>query len=255
MGPTPETTNLDANLDRSVDRDAHVPRPSSTPKLVNDSTPRSKPKSPRYAPRPVTYRPTNAPPKAFENLILTANRAARPDTVEVVLLVDAKTLVGGVHGDTVCEYTTGTPTTVENARRLYCNAATIYTATLNDNGELLNLGRSKRQATRAQRRALRTQYTTCAFDQCTIRFDRCEIHHVDRYEHGGLTDYSNLVPLCAHHHHQVHEGQWRLTIDPTRTITIWRPDGQQHTQTPHTPTYQPRSRREHRQHERTVSHS
>ena len=183
----------------------------------------------------------------------------RPDTVEVVLLVDAKTIAGGVHGDTVCEFTTGTPTTIDNAARLCCNAATIYTATLGDDGELLNLGRSKRQASRAQRRALRTQYSTCAFDQCTTRFDRCEIHHVNWYEHGGHTDYSNLVPLCARHHHQVHEGQWRLTIDPARTITIWRPDGQQHTQTPHTPTYQPRAQREQRGREReqarTVSHS
>jgi hypothetical protein len=32
-------------------------------------------------------------------------------------------------------------------------------------------------------------------------------------------------PLCSKHHHLVHEGRWRLTLQPDRTMTLHRPDG------------------------------
>ena len=181
---------------------------------------------------------------AIANLINSAHRGIRPDNIDIVVLVDADTLCNGTHDDTVCEYSSGTQLPTDTARRMWCNATTIYTATVGSERQLLNLARSARQANRAQRRALRTQYTTSAFDQCTVGFDRCEIHHVDPYEHGGPTDLANLIPLCSRHHHLVHEGNWRLTIDTARTITITRPDGQQTTRTPHTPAYQPQRHRQ-----------
>jgi hypothetical protein len=45
------------------------------------------------------------------------------------------------------------------------------------------------------------------------------------WRNGGTTDFANLLPLCNRHHHLVHEGGWKLTLTPDRTLTITLPDG------------------------------
>jgi hypothetical protein len=35
----------------------------------------------------------------------------------------------------------------------------------------------------------------------------------------------NLLPTCTKHHHLVHEGGWKLALDPRRNLTITYPDG------------------------------
>ena len=111
-----------------------------------------------------------------------------------------------------------------------CNGF-ITPVILGEDGVPINVGRTHRTATRAQRRALRTIYRTCAYTGCDVAFDRCEIHHIDWFEHGGTTDLHNLLPLCARHHHLVHEGGWTLHLTPDRTLTITRPDGTHHATT------------------------
>ena len=78
------------------------------------------------------------------------------------------------------------------------------------------------------RNTLRAMYRTCAYPHCDVTFDRCDIHHVIAWLHHGSTDLDNLLPLCGRHHHLVHEGRWRLTLDKHRVITIHRPDGTRH---------------------------
>ena len=92
----------------------------------------------------------------------------------------------------------------------------------------LNLGRSTRLANRAQRRALRALHATCSIPGCETRFDRCKIHHVVWWRHGGRTDLENLLPLCVHHHTQVHRDGWIITLGPGRTLTLRLPDGTIH---------------------------
>jgi hypothetical protein len=119
----------------------------------------------------------------------------------------------------------GTQLPVSTVRRLCCDAE-ILPVVLDGDGAVLDLGRSQRLANREQRRALRAMYRTCGHPDCDVPFDRCEIHHVDPWELLGRTDLANLLPLCAFHHHLVHEGGWTLTLDPDRTITLTRPDGE-----------------------------
>ena len=88
----------------------------------------------------------------------------------------------------------------------------------------LNLGRTTRLANRAQRRALRATYATCAIPGCSVRFDHCKIHHVKWWEHGGLTDVANLLPVCSKHHHCIHDGGWEVHLARDRTLTITQPD-------------------------------
>jgi hypothetical protein len=89
----------------------------------------------------------------------------------------------------------------------------------------LNLGRTTRLANRAQRRAMSALYATCAIPGCCVRYENTKLHHVRWWRHGGTTDFANLLPLCNRHHHLVHEGGWKLTLTPDRTLTITLPDG------------------------------
>lgn len=98
----------------------------------------------------------------------------------------------------------------------------------------LDLGRTTRLANRAQRRALRGLYSTCAIPGCTVPYDRCKLHHLVWWRHGGRTDLSNLLPICAHHHTKVHDHHWELDLGPRRELTIHFPDGTIHNTGPPT---------------------
>ncbi|WP_420453470.1 HNH endonuclease [Ilumatobacter sp.] len=89
----------------------------------------------------------------------------------------------------------------------------------------LDLGRTTRLANRAQRRALRSLHRDCAMPGCSVAFDRCALHHVVWWRHGGSTDLSNLVPLCARHHTSVHHDGWTIELGDRRELTLTLPDG------------------------------
>ena len=88
----------------------------------------------------------------------------------------------------------------------------------------MNLARTARHASRDQRRALRAMYRTCAIPGCGTHFDRCKIHHIIWWSNGGLTDLDNLLPVCVHHHHKIHDTGWTVTLDQQRQLTITLPD-------------------------------
>ena len=50
----------------------------------------------------------------------------------------------------------------------------------------------------------------CRFPGCDHR-RRLHAHHIVPWARGGPTDLDNLILLCSHHHHLVHEGGWVLT--------------------------------------------
>lgn len=74
----------------------------------------------------------------------------------------------------------------------------------------LALGRSARRAVRGQWAAL------IARDRGCIRCGRapgfCESHHVVHWKDGGATDVSNLVLLCSRCHHDLHHGDFTITM-------------------------------------------
>lgn len=144
---------------------------------------------------------------------------------EITVLIDWRTLHDGYHSAGLCETEDGVPLPVDTVRRLCCDAEIIPTV-LGSDGAVLDQGRSVRTASRDQRRALRSMHRTCAHPRCTMPFSACKIHHIRWWwRDRGPTDIANLLPLCEHHHHQVHEGGWILTMTPDRVATWTRPDG------------------------------
>ena len=162
--------------------------------------------------------------EALGNLVTGGHQAVRPIEADVLVIADQRTLDEGNHDDSVCETDQGVPLPPETVRRLCCNGR-ITPIIVGADGVPLNLGRTQRLANRAQRRALRAMYRTCAFSGCDVPFGQCEVHHIRPFELGGLTDLDNMIPLCARHHHVVHELGWKLELAPDRQLTIRQPDG------------------------------
>ncbi len=163
---------------------------------------------------------------AFGDALATdVKRFGRP---EFTLVIDTTML--DAEGNPTVDW--GIPVRVPWSRiQDLCRNATIRPvivregAVIDADGEL-NLGRTTRLANRAQRRALRAVYATCAVPGCSVSFNHTKPHHVHWWRHGGPTDFANLLPLCSSHHHAAHEGGWRFTLGPDRSLTIELPTGE-----------------------------
>ncbi|MEY2974655.1 MAG: hypothetical protein RIR49_1075 [Actinomycetota bacterium] len=178
---------------------------------------------------------------AFIELVSTGGDLAKKRVPEVVVIVDWNTLYRDViRPDSVSETLSGEPVSLDTIRRLCCDAE-IRLVTLAGAGERIDVDRQDRVANRAQRRALAALHRTCAHPDCDVMFEHCQIHHVTPWEHGGLTNLDNLIPLCSRHHHLVHEGRWRLALRPDRAVIWTRPDGVIHFEG-YTTDRQPRDR-------------
>ena len=144
--------------------------------------------------------------------------------VSMSVIIDVTTLMEGLHAASICEYADGTPIDLAQARQLACEAQ-LLPVVLRGASMPLDVGRSQRTATSHQQTALQAIYATCAVPACTTAVTQCEIHHIRRWEHGGRTDLSNLLPLCGYHHHVMHRERWKLNMDEQRHVLIVLPDG------------------------------
>lgn len=157
--------------------------------------------------------------------LVTASARLDPRAPDMIVVVDLATLESGVFGPhSIAETSDGQPLPPAAVRRLACEA-NLLPVVLGGDGVPVDVGRSRRLATREQRRALAAMYATCGMPGCEVRFERCRIHHLDPWVPVGVTDLENLLPVCSRHHHDVHEGGWTLTMTPDRVITLVAPDG------------------------------
>jgi hypothetical protein len=109
--------------------------------------------------------------------------------------------------------TSGEPLRLENdeaipmaaAKRICCDAGVVPIIE-DDQGNVLNIGRKTRVISSALRRALNQRDDhTCRFPGCTHN-RYLHGHHIEHWADGGETSLDNLILLCSHHHHLVHEG-------------------------------------------------
>lgn len=103
-----------------------------------------------------------------------------------------------------------------------CDAATV-THSVGDDGEPLHLGRRTREWNTAQRRAISVRDGGhCRFPGCN--FTHYDIHHMQPWEAGGLTDITNGCCQCRRHHRLLHAG-YQIQGDPAGQLDFYRPDG------------------------------
>ena len=119
----------------------------------------------------------------------------------------------------------GTTITAETARRLACDA-NIARLLTDGPSDIVDYGRSQRTPPPRLRRALDIRDRGCVFPGCDRPPGRCRAHHIRFWirDHGS-TSLINLVLLCDHHHHLVHEGGWTLTRASDGALEFRRPDG------------------------------
>ncbi len=112
------------------------------------------------------------------------------------------------------------------ARRMACDAS-IIPAVYGADSEILDFGRRTRTISAGLRHFLTARDGGCTWPGCDRPPSYTEAHHRKHWIDGGETNPEDLELLCCHHHHQVHEGGWNMTIgnDPDRTPWFWPPDG------------------------------
>ena len=116
---------------------------------------------------------------------------------------------------------TGDRITASEARRLACTAR-ILPAVLDGHSLPIDLGRAKRLFTPAQRIALLIRDQVCRAEGCDTPGTWCDAHHLDPWQSGGVTDLTNAVLLCSHHHHRVHDTAYRTDRLPNGDLRFHR---------------------------------
>jgi hypothetical protein len=144
-------------------------------------------------------------------------RAARSDRYLVVLHVDESTLDRSREPGR-SDLEDGTRVSAEAARRIACDAGVVrveHGAGVGAEAARCSapvVGARTRAVPLRLRRALEVRDRGCKFPGCGSRFT--DAHHIRHWADGGATRLDNLILLCRTHHRLLHEGGFRLQIDP-----------------------------------------
>jgi hypothetical protein len=150
-------------------------------------------------PEPIAARRADALCEIAEAYMNNAeNSGSTADRYQVVVHVGAR-----LAGD-IPRLENGPHVTAETSRRIACDCSKSV-ITEDESGEPLNIGRRSRTIPPPMRRALKARDGGCRFPGCT-NHKFVDGHHIEHWADGGETSLDNLVLLCRHHHHLVHEG-------------------------------------------------
>ena len=146
------------------------------------------------------------------------------DRYQVVVHVSAETLQSGSReqSPSAVELSTsdqhrshledGPRVSAETSRRIACDCSCVPLFE-DEEGQPLSIGRKSRSIPPSIRRALRSRDDGCRFPGCTHK-RYVDGHHIKHWADGGETRLDNLVQLCRHHHHLVHEGGFTCERKP-----------------------------------------
>ena len=114
-----------------------------------------------------------------------------------------------------------TPVSATSVRRLACDAVRQILI-LDPRGHLDAISAPERVIPLPMRKAITIRdHGQCRFPGC--RHAIREVHHIKYWQNGGKTTTDNLVGLCSHHHHLVHDKGWTLSGDPNYRLTFTDP--------------------------------
>lgn len=100
---------------------------------------------------------------------------------------------------------------MSEALRLACDGE-VQRLVLGPQSQPLDIGRSTRVVPDHIRTALHHRDGGCVVPGCRRPPGWCEAHHVQHWSDGGLTAVQNLALICSRHHHELHNGSWRITM-------------------------------------------
>jgi hypothetical protein len=115
----------------------------------------------------------------------------------------------------------GEPLSATAIRRLACTA-NIIPVVLGGNGQILDLGRSRRLFSPAQRKAIRLRDQHCRGEGCSVPAPWCEVHHLKPWSEGGNTDLKDGILYCTWHHHRAHDPRFSYDLLPNGDIRFHR---------------------------------
>ena len=111
----------------------------------------------------------------------------------------------------------------ETARRVACDSV-VTSVRLDQNGKPLSVGRAKRTSPPHIRTAVVLRDVGCRAPGCDRPAAWTDCHHIREWTEGGETSVDNLLLLCRTHHRMVHEGRWKISLDPlTNAVQVVRP--------------------------------
>jgi len=141
----------------------------------------------------------------YQVVVHVVGAASGRDRAGTALPQDDPQINGGPHVTAETSHIDDGPhVTAETSRRIACDCSVVGIKE-DENGEPLSIGRRSRSIPPPMRRALGMRDGGCRFPGCTnTRF--VDGHHIKHWADGGETSLDNLVLLCRHHHHLVHEG-------------------------------------------------
>ncbi len=130
-------------------------------------------------------------------------------------------LLVGCAADGVAEIAGVGPVPAEVVRRLACDA-NVDLSVEDREGSILDQGRVRRDPTVVQRVEIDRRDKGCRFPGCTYT-EFTNIHHIEHWVDGGLTNMDNLVTLCGRHHRAVHELGWTVSGDADAVLRFTSP--------------------------------
>lgn len=101
----------------------------------------------------------------------------------------------------------------------------LHTVLRDPHGTPVGFGRTRYAVPRALFRQVAERDGGCRHPGCNRPVSHCEAHHVRHWQHGGPTEYANLVLLCARHHHLVHQQGSTLTLHDDGRLVVSQPSG------------------------------
>lgn len=99
--------------------------------------------------------------------------------------------------------------TADAVRRLACDAG-VHRLVTAGGSCVMDYGRQTRSVSDAVFAVLAVRDGGCRFFGCEVPASFCDAHHARHWADLGETEPDNLVLLCWHHHHVVHEQHWSL---------------------------------------------
>jgi len=168
-------------------------------------------------------------PNALASGGLPSNRGL-PATVVITMGIDQLEDAAGV-----ATTATGGIVPIRDALALATDAYPVL-CLFDTDGQPLHLGRGARLASPAQRLALYAKDRGCTRPGCDMPPQWTQVHHLDEYHYGGLTDVDKMCLVCPFDHPLITDHRFTVRMGAGGRIEWTAPQHLDPDQTPRTNT-------------------